>query len=139
MSSAWNMPQFLEELNELLSQIKDSDMIELSWKKEGLGLKFRRKKGAISPYQEQSLELENEKKNDDHTFQIRSSVVGIFHFPDKMPEIGSVISDGKELGFITSINVVYPLEIEKSGRLLEIHAAEGDMVDFGKVLFTLEF
>ncbi len=139
MSSSWNLPQFLEELKDLLNQVKDSDILELSWEKDEHGFKFRRKKGGVFQPQIKEIKSEAEKESIQPSFKVQSPVVGIFHFPDKKPEIGSFILEGKELGSITSINVVYPIEIEKSGRLAEIHAVEGEPVDFGKLLFTLEF
>jgi biotin carboxyl carrier protein len=136
----WNMESFLVELKGLLQHLQGTTITGLEWEGDGWGIRILRKKEALhfvkSPV---SLEEKKEETLPETSVGIKvvSPVVGVFHFPSTKPQKGDLVREGKELGYVEAIQVKHFLEIEKPGKILEIHVEEGQPVGFGDLLFTL--
>jgi len=126
--------QWINDLKPLLDEMSSTDLSELEWEKEGYKIKIVR-----SPVERRKQDaVQAEKKPATRPVSVKSPVVGTFHFIESKPEIGSHINKGQSIGHINSINVKHGVEMETSGKLVEIHVEEGQAVEFGQLLFTLE-
>lgn len=124
--------KWLADLKPILDDVSATDLAELEWEKEGRRVKIvrkpveRRKESALP--QKEKVQL----------ISVRSPVVGTFHFFEAKSELGHPIGKGHPLGYIVSINVKHNVESETRGKLAEIHVEDGQAVEFGQLLFTLE-
>ncbi len=75
--------------------------------------------------------------------KIVSSLVGVFH-PWLKPRsgilvsVGDVVKVGQLVGTIESLNVLNEIETPVAGRVSEIHVQDGQPVEYGQVLVTIE-
>jgi acetyl-CoA carboxylase biotin carboxyl carrier protein len=74
---------------------------------------------------------------------IVAPLVGLFH-PWLKPRggtlvaIGDSVKAGQLVGTIESLNVLNEVEAAVAGRIVEIHAQDGQPVEYGQVLVTIE-
>jgi acetyl-CoA carboxylase biotin carboxyl carrier protein len=74
---------------------------------------------------------------------IVASLVGLFH-PWLKPRggtlvaVGDRVKAGQLVGTIESLNVLNEVEAAVAGRVVEIHAQDGQPVEYGQVLVTIE-
>ncbi len=69
---------------------------------------------------------------------LRAEFVGIVHFarPTVMP--GTVLTEDRELAYVESLGIRNPIHSGGPGRVAEVFVAEGQPVDFGQTLFSIE-
>lgn len=72
-----------------------------------------------------------------------ASLVGIFHPWIKrgggtLVAVGDHVKAGQLVGTIESLNVFNEIETTKAGRVVEIHVQDGQPVEYGQVLVTIE-
>ena len=75
--------------------------------------------------------------------EIRSPMVGTFYrapSPDAPPfvEAGSTVSQGQPLCIIEVMKLFTTIYADRAGRIAEIAAANGDLVEYEQVLFVIE-
>jgi acetyl-CoA carboxylase biotin carboxyl carrier protein len=73
---------------------------------------------------------------------VTATVVGCFYrrpSPDAPPfvEIGDTIEKGAQIGLIETMKLYTPVTSEHAGRVVAVHAQDGDMVEFGQKLLDL--
>ncbi|MCY1422915.1 Biotin carboxyl carrier protein of acetyl-CoA carboxylase [compost metagenome] len=76
-------------------------------------------------------------------YSVSSSLVGIFYrspSPDKPPfvEVGDVVEEGQTLAIVEAMKMLNPIEADRSGRIVAIHKNDGEMIEAGSPLFTIE-
>jgi acetyl-CoA carboxylase biotin carboxyl carrier protein len=74
---------------------------------------------------------------------VKSPMVGTFYrssSPGAKPfvEIGSQIKEGEPICIIEAMKIMNEIEADKSGRVIEILAENGQAVEFGQPLFIIE-
>jgi acetyl-CoA carboxylase biotin carboxyl carrier protein len=79
----------------------------------------------------------------DGTIEVRSPMVGTFYrapSPKDPPfvEVGSVIKPGQPLCLIEVMKLYTTIEAKQAGRVAEILAANGALVEYDQVLFVIE-
>ncbi|GFZ68141.1 hypothetical protein PSE10B_46630 [Pseudomonas amygdali pv. eriobotryae] len=72
-----------------------------------------------------------------------SSLVGVFYrspSPDKPPfvEVGDSVEEGQTLAIVEAMKMLNPIEADRSGRISAILKNDGDMIEAGSPLFTIE-
>ena len=67
-----------------------------------------------------------------------SERVGVFTFGKFQIPLGTETKRGQVLGTIKGISIQDAVVCPIHGRLLTVHVKEGDLVEFGRVLFSLE-
>lgn len=92
--------------------------------------------------QEVSKQTET-KESDKNYYEIKSPLVGTFYAapkPDLPPfvEVGSKVTKGKTLCIIEAMKNFNEIESEVNGIIREICVKNGELVEFGKVLFKIE-
>jgi acetyl-CoA carboxylase biotin carboxyl carrier protein len=75
--------------------------------------------------------------------QVEAPMVGTFYLapsPGAKPfvEVGSTVSPGDTLCIIEAMKMMNQIEAEVAGRITSVLASNGDPVEFGQVLFTIE-
>ena len=83
--------------------------------------------------------IENEKTEGNI---VKSPMVGTFYIkpsPDSNPyvEIGSEVKKGNVLCIIEAMKLMNEIESEYEGKIVEIFAKDGEIVDYGKPLFRI--
>ncbi|ROM82822.1 acetyl-CoA carboxylase, biotin carboxyl carrier protein [Pseudomonas brassicacearum] len=76
-------------------------------------------------------------------YPVSSSLVGVFYrsaSPDKPPfvEVGDVVEEGQTLAIVEAMKMLNPIEADRSGRIIEILKNDGEMIEAGSPLFTIE-
>lgn len=133
------MAALLRDVEGLLKDLAGTDVTEVSWENEEYQLKIRRGRIAAR-FQQHHPPAGGEKPAEDaeESVLVVSPVVGVFHFAEAKPQKGTTVKDGKQLGYVEAINIRHTLEIERPGVVREIHVSEGEPVEYGRILFTME-
>jgi len=76
-------------------------------------------------------------------YPVSSSLVGIFYrspSPDKpaFVEVGDVVEEGQTLAIVEAMKMLNPIEADRSGRIVAILKNDGEMIEAGSPLFTIE-
>ncbi|MBC5800067.1 MAG: acetyl-CoA carboxylase biotin carboxyl carrier protein subunit [Candidatus Eremiobacteraeota bacterium] len=69
---------------------------------------------------------------------LRAEFVGIVHFARPAVVPGTVLSEDRELAYVESLGIRNPIHSGGPGRVAEVFVAEGQPVDFGQTLFSIE-
>jgi len=70
--------------------------------------------------------------------EIFSQRVGIFSFVKKIPLPEVEVKAGEVLGLIKGISIQDPVNSPCNGKITEIHVKDGEIVEFGKLLFKIK-
>jgi len=143
----------LEEIKELISFLKDTDVTELNIEKEGFRIRIKRGyiygpleiAKTIKPSEEimkpsYAMELQKEEETL-HT--VTSPLVGTFYrspSPDAPPfvEIGTRVEKGQVLCIIEAMKIMNEIESDISGVVKKILVENGQPVEYGEPLFLIE-
>ena len=69
---------------------------------------------------------------------LRAEFVGIVHFARPVVTPGTVLTEDRELAYVESLGIRNPIHSGGPGRVAEIFVDEGQPVDYGQTLFSLE-
>lgn len=141
----------LEEIKDIISFLKDTDVTELNIEKEGF--KIRIKRGyiygplevtkTIKPPETYTLVPKEEEKKEEELHTITSPLVGTFYrgpSPDSQPfvEVGSRVEKGQVLCIIEAMKIMNEIESDVSGVVRKILVQNGQPVEYGEPLFLIE-
>lgn len=81
--------------------------------------------------------------SDKPSFPVSSSLVGVFYrspSPDQPPfvEVGDVVEEGQTLAIVEAMKMLNPIEANRSGRIVSIFKKDGETIEAGSPLFTIE-
>jgi len=69
--------------------------------------------------------------------EVKSPMVGTFHaLTTKKIQAGSKLKSGDVLCIVEAMKLMNEISITEAGEIVSIEVSEGDMVEFGQVLFT---
>jgi acetyl-CoA carboxylase biotin carboxyl carrier protein len=148
----------IAQIQSLVRLLDRSDVSELEIKRpaEGIHLVLRKAKAAdgthvasltgasahiiaasngVAPASETSISV--------HRHTVVAPLVGVFH-PWLKPRggilaaVGDWVKVGQLVGTIESLNVFNEVETSVAGRVVEIHVADGQPVEYGQALLTIE-
>lgn len=142
----------IEQLQQLVRLLDTSDVAELELKRAGEGTRLVLRKVKASERNDQviesqyataladvpTVEVSQETEN-----KVLAPLVGIFHTWAK-PKGGALVAVGDRVkadqlvGTIESLNVLNEIETEVAGRVVEIFVQEGQPVEYGQVLMTID-
>lgn len=143
----------LEEIKDIISFLKDTDVTELNIEKEGVKIKIKRGyvygpieiTRTVKPSEETpkiSYPIEAVKEEETlHT--ITSPLVGTFYrssSPDSPPfvEIGTKVEKGQVLCIIEAMKIMNEIESDVSGIVKKILVESGQPVEYGEPIFLIE-
>lgn len=85
----------------------------------------------------------DEAATSENQYTVVATLVGIFH-PWLKPKggtlvaVGELVKVGQVLGTIESLNVFNEIETAKAGRVVKVHVEDGQPVEYGQALVTLD-
>ncbi|MBN3040648.1 MAG: acetyl-CoA carboxylase biotin carboxyl carrier protein [Candidatus Omnitrophica bacterium] len=138
----------LEKLNKFIKFMDDNNLAELEIEEEGKRIKLKKALGQqpVLPLQgfnqpvPESKDAETVKTS---SIEIHSPMVGTFYrapSPGAKPyvEIGDVIKPGDVVCIIEAMKLMNEIKAEVGGKILQIPIENGEPVEFGQILFTIE-
>jgi acetyl-CoA carboxylase biotin carboxyl carrier protein len=140
----------LEDLKELISLLKETDITELQVEKDGTKVKIKREKILTSlemplhkhaGLQEKIMaETEEETRR---VVTITSPIVGTFFrspTPEASPfvELGSKVNKGQVLCIVEAMKLMNEIESDSDGIIVKILVENGQPVEYGEPLFLIE-
>ncbi|GAC1459769.1 MAG: acetyl-CoA carboxylase biotin carboxyl carrier protein [Ktedonobacteraceae bacterium] len=144
----------IEQLQHLVQLLDRSDVSEIELKriKEGTRLVLRKAKASESvdmQTQQVMLPLSSPAKSTETTSAVETThrvvapLVGIFHTSAKpkggtLVAVGDIVKTGQLVGTIQSLNVMNEVETSKAGRVVDILVQEGQAVEYGQHLMTID-
>lgn len=141
----------VEQLQHLVRLLDSSDVSELELKRaeEGMSLVLRKVKasestGSMSNNQHALAPVSSSEAPPIETKQhVVASLVGIFHAWAKpkggtLVAIGDHVKEGQLVATIESLNVLNDVESPAEGHVTEILVQEGQPVEYGQVLMTID-
>ena len=143
----------LEEIKDIISFLKDTDVTELNIEREGF--KIRIKRGYIYGPIEISKALKSAEesvkphymteiqKEEELLHTVTSPLVGTFYrasSPDAPPfvEVGSKVEKGQVLCIIEAMKIMNEIESDVDGIIVKILVENGQPVEYGEPLFLIE-
>ncbi|MGD1075612.1 MAG: acetyl-CoA carboxylase biotin carboxyl carrier protein [Thermodesulfovibrionales bacterium] len=139
----------LEELRELISLLKETDITELQIEKDGTKVKIRRQT-LLSPIEVQAKapsaeERLREAAEEDiqRLITVTSPIVGTFYgspSPELQPfvENGTKIKKGQVLCIIEAMKLMNEIESEVDGVVMRVLVENAQPVEYGEPLFLIE-
>ena len=143
----------IEQLQRLVRLLDNSDVSELVLKRAGEGTQLVLRKVKASYSSERPVERQYvpalvntpvaEVPDKDREHKVLSPLVGIFHTWAKprggaLVAVGDRVKVGQLVGTIESLNVLNEVETTVAGRVVEILVQEGQPVEYGQVLMTID-
>lgn len=138
----------IEEIKEIISFLKNTDVTELSIEREGF--KIRIKRGYIygpvevsRTVKPEELEKAPELEKEELLHTVTSPLVGTFYrtpAPDAPPfvEVGSKVEKGQVLCIVEAMKIMNEIESDVSGIVRKILVENGQPVEYGEPLFLIE-
>ncbi len=144
----------VEQLQRLVQLLDQSDVSEIELKRaiEGTRLVLRKAKASVGvDILAQPMAMPLVKSPTDSSsplvvetkHQVVAPLVGIFHTWAKprggtLVAVGDKVKVGQLVGTIQSLNVINEVETSKAGRVLDILVQEGQAVEYGQPLMTID-
>lgn len=69
---------------------------------------------------------------------VKADLVGIMHFARPVPNEGASLEEDHELGYVEALGIRNPVRSRGPGRLVAINVSDGQAVDYGQALFTID-
>ena len=151
----------IEQLQRLVRALDNSDISELELQREsdGIYLALRKAKagemhvppeGALAAAASNGLAMPSvadapapKEKEKETRHKVVAPLVGTFHVWAKprggtLVAVGDRVKAGQLVGTIQSLNVLNEVETSVEGRVIEVHVQDGQPVEYGQVLMTIE-
>jgi acetyl-CoA carboxylase biotin carboxyl carrier protein len=139
----------LDDLKELISFLKDTDITELQVEKEGIKVKIRRQMMLSSLEMHQkppltTIERTGESEEDiQRLITITCPIVGTFYrapSPDAPPfaDAGTKVRKGQVICIIEAMKLMNEIESEVDGVIVRALVENGQPVEYGEPLFLVE-
>ena len=151
----------IEQLQRLVRLLDQSDVTELEFERasEGMHLALRKiaapvagqqaaiagvgqvTQGAAAPADAPAAHAPSEAQETRH--RVTAPLVGTFHVWAKprggaLVAVGDKVKAGQLVGTIQSLNVLNEVETSVSGRVVEVLVQDGQPVEYGQVLMTID-
>jgi acetyl-CoA carboxylase biotin carboxyl carrier protein len=142
----------IEQLQRLVRLLDTSDISELELKRAGEGTHLILRKAKAPPSDEHSMERQYipapinvpaAEVPDKTEHKVLAPLVGTFHTWAKpkggaLVAVGDRVKAGQLVGTIESLNVLNEVETAVAGLVVEILVREGQPVEFGQLLMTID-
>jgi len=147
----------LKEIKEMINLMNENNLAELEIEREGATIRIKKqpksdKFGQAIPQSEYVVEQSSEagaestvkqEKITSNLVEIKSPMVGTFYqtpSPEASPfvEANQNIAVGQVVCIIEAMKLMNEIKSEVKGKIKEILVENGDPVEFGQVLFTVE-
>lgn len=132
----------------LLQLARRFHLSELEWQKDGVRIFIRRERASVQLPQDAPAPVAAPTKAPEASEQVVlvdlcAPMTGVFYrapSPDAPPyvEVGDYVEEGQIVCLIEAMKVFNEIPAERSGRVVQICAESGQLVEQGAVLFRLE-
>ncbi len=134
-----------EKLKEFIKFMDENGLMELEIEEAGQRIRLKRGQEAqpvIVPSQPVEPPAQKEIKSENF-IEIRSPMVGTFHrapSPGAVPytDVGKTIKPGDVICIVEAMKLMNEIKAEVGGKVAKIHIENGEPVEFGQALFTIE-
>lgn len=131
----------IETIEQLICVLEGSNNEELCVQKGDYKIRIKRgQKPASAPKQPRvsAKRPAEHAASEPQELLINAPMVGMFHRPNDLAEVGSEIAEGQIVGSIESMKLPSDVVARVSGRVVEVLVEDGMPVEFGQPLFRLE-
>ncbi|HEX9058012.1 MAG TPA: acetyl-CoA carboxylase biotin carboxyl carrier protein subunit [Ktedonobacterales bacterium] len=149
----------IAELRQLVSLMQNSDIEEITIERDADALRLHLRKpasGGVHPLDMSGVTIDAETHGEtglggddasqtgaDTFGQVTAPLVGRFHVGSKpgakpLVAVGDVVRQGQTIGSIETLNVFNEVEACIGGRVAEVHVAEGQPVEYGQLLISIQ-
>jgi acetyl-CoA carboxylase biotin carboxyl carrier protein len=142
----------IDTIKQIVELINQTDITELQVEKEGEKLLIKRETKTYSQAMPQKIEVVEAKARDgepsaspekENTHQVASPIVGTLYrapSPDapNFVEVGNNVKKGQVLCIIEAMKLMNEIECEVDGVIKKIFVENGQPVQYGETLFTIE-
>jgi acetyl-CoA carboxylase biotin carboxyl carrier protein len=138
----------IERTEALLIMARRFQLQELEWQEEGLRVFIRREATPVEtvgtlPAPRALQDRRSDAPARATLVELRAPMTGVFYSapsPDAPPyvEVGDFVEEGQTICLIEAMKVFNEVPAERSGKVVEICATSGQLVEQGAVLFRLE-
>lgn len=131
----------LAELRQIIQLLKQEGLSEITlWEGER---RITVRQAVAGPKEERRQAAASSRLQDDRVFTVSAPLVGTFYrrsSPEAEPFVveGAQVEPGDTLCIIEAMKVLNEIKAEKAGRLRQILAQDGEAVQYGQPLFSLE-
>lgn len=138
----------IKKLKEFIKFMDDNSLSELEIEDEGKRIRLKKnssdQSAAIaptpSPVSSPAPEVQKNKKN---TLEIKSPMVGTFYAapsPGAKPyvSLGDFVKSGKVVCIVEAMKLMNEIKAEVTGKIVQILVENGETIEFGQTLFTIE-
>lgn len=138
----------LDNLKELISFLKDTDIAELQYEKDGVKIRIRRQT-LLSPIEAHSkpmvtsVEAAQGLEDVQRLATVTSPIVGTFYrspSPEAPPfvDVGTRVREGQVICIIEAMKLMNEIESEVEGIVVRALVENGQSVEYGEPLFLIE-
>ncbi|MBF0553890.1 MAG: acetyl-CoA carboxylase biotin carboxyl carrier protein [Nitrospirae bacterium] len=140
----------INDIKELIELIKETDITEIHYEKDGLKITLKRESTASAAAaaaiahapDEGELAKEAQEKEEDSYLTIKSPIVGTFYrsaTPAAPPlvELGDTVRKGQPLCIVEAMKLMNEIESEADGTIVKIFHENGTAVEYGEPLFQI--
>lgn len=138
----------LDNLKELISFLKDTDIAELQYEKDGVKIRIRRQT-LLSPIEAHSkpmvtsVEAAQGLEDVQRLATVTSPIVGTFYrspSPEAPPfvDVGTRVRKGQVICIIEAMKLMNEIESEVEGIVVRALVENGQSVEYGEPLFLIE-
>lgn len=138
----------LNDLKELISFLKDTDIAELQYEKDGVKIRIRRQT-LLSPIEAHSkpmvtsVEAAQGLEDVQRLATVTSPIVGTFYrspSPEAPPfvDVGTRVRKGQVICIIEAMKLMNEIESEVEGIVVRALVENGQSVEYGEPLFLIE-
>ena len=146
----------LKEIKEMIQLMNENGLLEFEMEKDGLKIRLRKGAGGIVEpsvvYEARPVPVSAKEGNGKESgassgaaksAQIKSPMVGTFYAapaPDAAPfvQVGSTVEVGQVICVIEAMKLMNEIKSEVRGKIAEVLVHNGDPVEFGQPLFSVE-
>ncbi len=146
----------LKEIKELIALMNENNLTEIEMERDGLKIRLKKGIGGVSseitaveaplsrvPQPEVKTPALKTEESGAHGAAIKSPMVGTFYrapSPEAVPfvEVGSSVVVGQVVCIIEAMKLMNEIKSEVKGKVVAVLAEDGEPVEFGQSLFTIE-
>jgi acetyl-CoA carboxylase biotin carboxyl carrier protein len=138
----------------MIALMNENNLSELEIEKDGMRIRLKKGMGgeyekrvefvqSRPPAQGEAHAAPPEKVQPKNIVEIKAPMVGTFYrapSPETPPyvNVGDAIEQGQVICIIEAMKLMNEIKSEVKGKIAEIHADNGEPVEFGQVLFVVE-
>ncbi|MCG6552773.1 MAG: acetyl-CoA carboxylase biotin carboxyl carrier protein [Candidatus Magnetominusculus sp. LBB02] len=140
----------INEIRQLIELIKETDIAELQYEKDGMRISLKRESSTASALRPvaaptavpEEKAAETKEQEDAGYVTVKSPIVGTFYrssTPEAAPlvELGDSVRKGQALCIVEAMKLMNEIESEVSGKIVKIFHENGTAVEYGEPLFQI--